>query len=180
MGNKCVTKLQYTDKQRVDLRYNSFDTRFRINQGNWDFTIGGIFRMHPAYGVTPIEDFWIPGESTFQQLAQDFGYAPEQWVQGFYVDQNWYDISGGDSVLVATSNNEFFNHYFGDAVASFNERELDIVQTRRLSEESATLEELSEKYDISRERVRQIEVRALEKIKEEIQKLMQDKNIIDI
>ena len=61
-----------------------------------------------------------------------------------------------------------------------NERELDIVQTRRLSEETTTLEELSEKYDISRERVRQIEVRALEKIKEEIQKLMKDKNIIDI
>ena len=61
-----------------------------------------------------------------------------------------------------------------------NERELDIVQTRRLSEETKTLEELSEKYNISRERVRQIEVRALEKIKEEIQKLMKDKNIIDI
>ena len=66
------------------------------------------------------------------------------------------------------------------ALNILNERELDIVQTRRLSEETATLEELSEKYDISRERVRQIEVRALEKIKEEIQKLMQDKNIIDI
>ena len=61
-----------------------------------------------------------------------------------------------------------------EALNILNERELDIVQTRRLSEESTTLEELSEKYDISRERVRQIEVRALEKIKEEIQKLMQD------
>ena len=81
--------------------------------------------MHPVYGVTPIEDFWVPGESTFQQLAQDFGYAPEQWVQGFYVNQNWYDVSGGDSVLVATSNDEFFNHYFGDAVATYNERELE-------------------------------------------------------
>jgi len=67
-----------------------------------------------------------------------------------------------------------------EALKILNERELDIVQTRRLSEESATLEELSEKYDVSRERVRQIEVRALEKIKEEMQKLMQDKNIIDI
>ena len=67
-----------------------------------------------------------------------------------------------------------------EALKILNERELDIVQTRRLSEESATLEELSEKYNISRERVRQIEVRALEKIKEEMQKLMQDKNIIDI
>ena len=66
------------------------------------------------------------------------------------------------------------------SLSVLNERELDIVQTRRLSEETTTLEELSEKYDISRERVRQIEVRALEKIKEEIQKLMKDKNIIDI
>ena len=125
LGEWCVTKAQYVDNQRVNLRYNSFDTRLRINKGNWDFTIGGVFRMHSAYGLTPIEDFWIAGESTFQQLAQDFDYAPEQWVQGFYVDQNWYDISGGDSVLVATSNNEFFNHYFGDAVATYNERELE-------------------------------------------------------
>ena len=55
-----------------------------------------------------------------------------------------------------------------------------ILFKQDLSEETTTLEELSEKYDISRERVRQIEVRALEKIKEEIQKLMKDKNIIDI
>ena len=67
-----------------------------------------------------------------------------------------------------------------ESLSVLNERELDIVQTRRLSEETTTLEELSEKYDISRERVRQIEVRALEKIKEEIEKLMKDKNIIDI
>ena len=61
-----------------------------------------------------------------------------------------------------------------------NERELDIIQTRRLEETPTTLEELSEKYDISRERVRQIEVRALEKIKEEIENLMQEKNIVNI
>ena len=67
-----------------------------------------------------------------------------------------------------------------ESLSVLNERELDIVQTRRLSEETTTLEELSEKYDISRERVRQIEVRALEKEKKEIQKLMKDKNIIDI
>ena len=67
-----------------------------------------------------------------------------------------------------------------ESLSVLNERELDIVQTRRLSEETTTLEELSEKYDISRERVRQIEARALEKIKEEIEKLMKDKNIIDI
>ena len=125
LGNKCVTKLQYKDNQRVNLEYISFDTRYRINSGNWDFTAGLVMRAHPAYGFVPIRDFWVPGESTFQQLAEDFGYAPEQWIQGFYANNNWYDVSGGDSVLVATSYDEFFNHYFGDAVARFNEKELE-------------------------------------------------------
>jgi hypothetical protein len=131
LGSKCVTKLQYRDNQRINLKYSSFDTRYRINKGNFDFTVGAVFRMHPVYGINPIEDFWVPGESTFQDLAQDFGYAPEQWVQGFYVDQNWYDVSGGDSILVATSNDEFFNHYFGDAVASFNQRELEKLGSQK-------------------------------------------------
>ena len=52
-----------------------------------------------------------------------------------------------------------------ESLSVLNERELDIVQTRRLSEETTTLEELSEKYDISRERVRQIETKALGKLK---------------
>ena len=67
-----------------------------------------------------------------------------------------------------------------ESLKVLNERELDIIQTRRLEDTPTTLEELSEKYDISRERVRQIEVRALEKIKEEIENLMQEKNIVNI
>ena len=131
LGNSCVTKLQYTDNQRVNLKFGSFDTRFRLTKGNWDFTIGAVGRIHPVYGVNPIEDFWVPGESTFQDLAQDFGYAPEMWIQGFYIDQNWYDVSGGDSVLIATSNDEFFHHYFGDAVARFNEQELEKLGSQK-------------------------------------------------
>ena len=125
LGNSCVTKIQYTDNQRVDLKFTSLDTRYRINKGNWDFTVGAVLRVHPAYGINPIEDFWIPGESTFQELAEDFGYASEQWVQGFYVDQNWYDVSSGDSILIATSNDEFYTWWFGDAVATYNEKELE-------------------------------------------------------
>ena len=56
LGDKCVTKVQYKDNQRVNLRYNSFDTRYRVNKGNWDFTIGGVFRMHPVYGVKRFKD----------------------------------------------------------------------------------------------------------------------------
>lgn len=56
------------------------------------------------------------------------------------------------------------------AMTALNERERDILVARRLREEPATLEELSEKYGISRERVRQIEVRAFEKIQKAIKR----------
>ena len=46
----------------------------------------------------------------------------------------------------------------------FNEREKDIIKFRRLDENPKTLDELSIKYKISRERVRQIETKAFEKL----------------
>ncbi|MEM6848527.1 MAG: RNA polymerase factor sigma-32 [Pseudomonadota bacterium] len=52
-----------------------------------------------------------------------------------------------------------------DALKELNERELRIVRERRLSEEGATLESLGEKLGISKERVRQIENRALQKLR---------------
>ncbi len=47
-----------------------------------------------------------------------------------------------------------------------NEREKAIFQARRLRDEPATLEELAQQYNVSRERIRQIEVRAFEKVQE--------------
>ncbi|QCE32642.1 RNA polymerase sigma factor RpoH [Acetobacteraceae bacterium] len=58
-----------------------------------------------------------------------------------------------------------------EALMTLNERERHIVQERRLKEEPQTLEELSHHYGVSRERIRQIEARALEKI----QKVMMNK-----
>ena len=67
-----------------------------------------------------------------------------------------------------------------ESLQVLNDRELDIIQTRKLSDTPTTLEELSEKYNISRERIRQIEVRALEKVKEALEQSMNERNIIDI
>ena len=55
-----------------------------------------------------------------------------------------------------------------DAMKDLTERERDIIQARRLQDEPLTLEELSQKYGVSRERVRQIEVRAFEKLQRAI------------
>lgn len=52
------------------------------------------------------------------------------------------------------------------ALAKLNPRERDIIEKRRLAEDPATLEDLSKVYNISRERVRQIEMRAMEKLTE--------------
>jgi RNA polymerase sigma-32 factor len=54
------------------------------------------------------------------------------------------------------------------AMSHLNERERDILTHRRLREQPTTLEDLSQKYGISRERVRQIEVRAFEKLQKAI------------
>jgi RNA polymerase sigma-32 factor len=54
------------------------------------------------------------------------------------------------------------------AMESLNDREKHILQERRLKENPTTLEDLSQEYDISRERVRQIEVRAFEKLQKAI------------
>jgi len=56
-------------------------------------------------------------------------------------------------------------HWLRGALSVLNERELRIVRERRLSDEQATLESLGDKLGISKERVRQIENRALEKLR---------------
>ncbi len=62
-----------------------------------------------------------------------------------------------------------------NALASLTEREKFIFTSRRISEEQLTLEELSKKFEISRERVRQIEVRAFEKVQQYIKQFLKNK-----
>jgi RNA polymerase sigma-32 factor len=57
-----------------------------------------------------------------------------------------------------------------NALEGLNERERRVFEARRLSEDPLTLEELSEEFGVSRERIRQIEVRAFEKVQKAMQK----------
>lgn len=65
-----------------------------------------------------------------------------------------------------------------EAMDVLNDREKDILVQRRLSEESVTLEDLSSQYDVSRERIRQIEVRAFEKLQKKMQELARQKGML--
>jgi RNA polymerase sigma-32 factor len=64
-----------------------------------------------------------------------------------------------------------------DAMTHLTERERDILSERRLRDVPATLEDLSEKYGVSRERVRQIEVRAFEKLQRAIKHAALERNL---
>jgi RNA polymerase sigma-32 factor len=65
-----------------------------------------------------------------------------------------------------------------NAMSHLTERERDILQERRLKENPTTLEDLSAKYHISRERVRQIEVRAFEKLQKAIKAGAMDRQLL--
>jgi len=65
-----------------------------------------------------------------------------------------------------------------EAMDSLNERERDILTERRLTEDPKTLEELSQVYKVSRERVRQIEVRAFEKLQKAMNRIATDRHLL--
>ena len=65
------------------------------------------------------------------------------------------------------------------AMDVLNEREADILTQRRLSDEPVTLEDLSKVYDVSRERIRQIEVRAFEKLQKRMKELAAERGLLE-
>ncbi len=66
------------------------------------------------------------------------------------------------------------------AMKILNDREKEIIIARRLSEEPKTLEELSKKYKISRERIRQIETKAFEKLQKSMINASKSKNLLPL
>ena len=95
-------------------------------------------------------------------------------------DGEWMDWLVDDSASQETElaeNDELTKRraLLAQAMTSLNDRERRILSERRLKDEPVTLEDLSQEYGISRERVRQIEVRAFEKLQKSIRNLARDK-----
>ena len=67
-----------------------------------------------------------------------------------------------------------------ESIKILNDREREILYSRRLNDEPTTLEDLSKKYKISRERIRQIENKAFEKIQKHMLISAKSKNLLPI
>jgi RNA polymerase sigma-32 factor len=84
--------------------------------------------------------------------------------------QDWLvdESSSQEAHLVEAEESDNRRKALGEALSVLNERERRIFEARRLVDEPITLEELADEFGVSRERVRQIEVRAFEKVQKAV------------
>jgi RNA polymerase sigma-32 factor len=94
--------------------------------------------------------------------------------------QDWLadETESQEHALVAAQEMEHRQRLLQEAMKALNEREREVIVSRRLKETPLTLEDLSQKFGISRERIRQIEVRAFEKLQESIKKMAHKEGLI--
>ena len=94
--------------------------------------------------------------------------------------QDWLVDDTLDQELIVSQKQEYDDKkdLLYDAIKILNDREKEIIEARRLSENPKTLEVLSKKYKISRERIRQIETKAFEKLQKSMISANKSKNLL--
>ncbi len=94
--------------------------------------------------------------------------------------QDWLVDDSLDQELQLSQQQEFNEkkQLLKSAMKILNDREKEIIQARRLAEKPSTLEDLSKKYNISRERIRQIETKAFEKLQKSMILASKSKNLL--
>ncbi|WP_108261005.1 RNA polymerase sigma factor RpoH [Mangrovicoccus ximenensis] len=93
--------------------------------------------------------------------------------------QDWLEDTDANQAQSYEENNELSvrRELLAEAMSVLNDREKDILAERRLQESPMTLEDLSARYNVSRERIRQIEVRAFEKLQKRMRELGREKGM---
>ena len=96
--------------------------------------------------------------------------------------QDWLEDESADQETSFAEAEEFNarKNLMVQAMASLNPREQRIIEARRLSEPPLTLEELAGEFEVSRERVRQIEVRAFEKLSSAVKEKAEELNLLPL
>jgi RNA polymerase sigma-32 factor len=96
--------------------------------------------------------------------------------------QDWLVDDSLDQELIMSQKQEYNDkkELLKESIKILNEREKEIIEARRLSEAPKTLEELSKKYKISRERIRQIETKAFEKLQKSMINSSKSKNLLPV
>jgi len=112
------------------------------------------------------------GDASLNVVIGGDGESSTQW-------QDWLQDDSADQAGDYEKNDELSvrSEMLMEAMSVLNDREKDIILKRRLQDKPSTLEALSSTYEVSRERIRQIEVRAFEKLQEKMRNLAEDKGM---
>ena len=113
------------------------------------------------------------GDASLNAAVGSEGEGSMQW-------QDWLEDESADQAgdYEASDELETRRALLSEAMTALNEREQDILTKRRLIDHPLTLEDLSSQYSVSRERIRQIEVRAFEKLQMRMQSLARDRGLL--
>jgi ATP-dependent helicase HrpB len=113
------------------------------------------------------------GDASLNATVGSDGDSVTQW-------QDWLEDTDADQAgdYEARDELEARRELLMSAMEALNDREKDILVQRRLSDQPVTLEDLSESYGVSRERIRQIEVRAFEKLQSRMRELARGKGML--
>ncbi|MFG5383329.1 MULTISPECIES: RNA polymerase sigma factor RpoH [unclassified Yoonia] len=113
------------------------------------------------------------GDASLNAQVGSDGEGTAQW-------QDWLEDESANTAADYEAHDELDarRELLAEAMDVLNDREKDILVQRRLAEETVTLEDLSGQYDVSRERIRQIEVRAFEKLQKKMQELARKKGML--
>ncbi|MEP5155432.1 RNA polymerase sigma factor RpoH [Planktotalea sp.] len=173
-----MVKLGTTSAQKK-LFFNLRKAKSRIGAlEEGDMRPENVARIAHDLGVTETEVISMNrrmsgGDASLNATVGSEGEGTMQW-------QDWLEDEDADQAgdYEARDELEARRELLNEAMDVLNDREKDILVQRRLSDKPVTLEELSGQYNVSRERIRQIEVRAFEKLQERMREMASEKGML--
>ena len=110
----------------------------------------------------------LGGDTSLNAPLRSDGEGDGEW-QDWLVD----DSDSQETVLVRNEESGMRNSYLKEALTKLTDRERRVIEARKLQDDPLTLDDLSKEFDVSRERIRQIEVRAFEKLQKAVKNAAQ-------
>lgn len=173
-----MVKLGTTSAQKK-LFFNLRKAKSRIGAlEEGDLRPENVARIATDLGVTETEVISMNrrmsgGDASLNATVGSDDDGSAQW-------QDWLEDEDADQATDYAERDEFQSRMalMAEAMEVLNEREKDILTQRRLQEKAVTLEDLSVVYDVSRERIRQIEVRAFEKLQKRMRELARQEGML--
>jgi RNA polymerase sigma-32 factor len=154
-----------TSSSQKALFFNLRRLRAKIGHGGANMTHDLYSQIAQTLGVSPADVASMDARLSGPDTSLNAPLGDEETNGGERMDMLVSDAPLPDETVAASIDDERRNAWLRSALDALSARELAIIRERRLADDGATLEALGEKLGISKERVRQIEARALEKLK---------------